>query len=312
MTKGMDISFYQTPKLLFCEPCVKGKMTRQPYCKPWVYTTRPGYRIYADVGGGGDTYISWKGYKYFFLAVCEATNFTFVKFMKKKSEALLVFMDLVTFLDRQHDMKVCILHINFGKFNFAAAKSYFAKKEIKWEASAPYAQQQNGLAEQHIRITVKGAPTIMVDSGLPLHLWTEAISTMVYLKNKSLFSAIQDRKVTPKEAFTQQGQPRVDPLRIFGSMALVINENLGFKLQSKAWKGYLVGYEGKNQYCIYDPTCRQVFVCRDVTFHENMIGLTGKPSQAEQLIRHNNNDEQVNFPVLDCMTVQPQVQLTFS
>ncbi len=139
MTKGMDISFYKTPKLPFYEPYIKGKMTRQPHRKPRVRTTRPGYHIHADVGGGGDIYISWSGYKNFFLAVFEATNFTFVKFMKKKSEALLVFMDLVIFLDRQHDIKVCILHTDFAKFNSAASESYFARKGIKWEVSAPYA-----------------------------------------------------------------------------------------------------------------------------------------------------------------------------
>lgn len=78
--------------------------------------------------------MSLRGYKYFFSAVCEATNFTFVKFMKKKSEALLVFMDLVTLLDRQYDMKVCMLHTDFGEFNSAAADSYFSRKGIKWEA----------------------------------------------------------------------------------------------------------------------------------------------------------------------------------
>ncbi len=312
MTKGMDISFYKTLKLSFCESCFKGKMTCLPHRKPRVRTTRPGYRIHADVRGGGDTYISWRGYKYFFLAVCEATYFTFVKFMKKKSEALLVFMDLVTLLDRQHDMKVCILHTDFGELNSTAAEPYFARKKIKWEASASYAQQQNGLAEQHIRTTIEGARTIMVDSSLPLHLWTEAISTMVYLKNKSPFSAIQDGKVTPEEAFTQHCKPRVDHLRIFGSMAFVFEEDPGSKLQSKAWKGYLVGYEERNQYHIYDLTRHQVFVRRDVTFYEDVIGPNGKPSQSEQLICPNEGDEYVNFPVLNCMTVDLQVQSSFS
>ncbi len=246
MTKGMDISFYKTRKLPFCEPCIKGNMTRQPHRKPRIHTTRPGYRIPTDVGGGGDTYISWGGYKYFFLAVFEATNFTFVQFMKKKSEALLIFIHLVTFLDRQHDMKVCILHTDFDEFNSAATESWFARKETEWKISVPYTQQQNGLAERHMHTTIEGARTIMVDSDLPLHMWTEAISTMVYLKNKSLSSAIQDGKVTPEQAFTQQGQLHVDHLRIFGSMTLVFDENPPSKHQSKAWKGYLVGYERKN------------------------------------------------------------------
>ena len=123
--------------------------------------------------------------------------------MKKNSKALPVFIDLVTLLERQYDIKVCILHTDFGKFNLAVAEAYFAQKRIKWEASAPYAQQQNGFVEQHKRTHNEGACTIMVDSGLPFHLWTEVISTMVYVKNKSPFLAIQKGKVTPKEVFLQ-------------------------------------------------------------------------------------------------------------
>lgn len=52
-----------------------------------------------------------------------------------------------------------------------------------------------------MRIIIEGAQTIMIDSSLLLHLWTEGILIIVYLKNKSLFLAIQDRKVIPKEAF---------------------------------------------------------------------------------------------------------------
>ena len=85
-----------------------------------------------------------------------------------------------------------------------------------------------------MRTTIEGARTIMVDSGLPLHLWTEAISTMVYVKNKSPSSAIQKGKITPEEAFLQEGPPRVDHLRIFGCMALVFDEDPMTKLHSRA------------------------------------------------------------------------------
>ncbi len=42
-----------------------------------------------------------------------------------------------------------------------------------------------------------------------------------------------------------------------------------------------------------------------------MIGPNGKPSQTEQLIRHNDSDEYFHFPVLNCMTVEPQIQTSF-
>ena len=106
-------------------------MTRQPYQEPKVYTTHPGYQINTNVGGKKNIYVSAKSYKYFFLAVYEATNFTFSKFIKKKSEALPVFIDLVTLFKRQYNINVWIFYTDFEEFNSAFAKAYFAQKRIK-------------------------------------------------------------------------------------------------------------------------------------------------------------------------------------
>ena len=86
--------------------------------------------------------------------------------MKKNSEALAVFIDLVTFLERQYDMKVCIFYTDFVEFNSVVIKAYFAQKRIKWEVSTPYTQQQNGFIKRHIRTTIQEACTIMVNSSL--------------------------------------------------------------------------------------------------------------------------------------------------
>ena len=55
-----------------------------------------------------------------------------------------------------------------------------------------------------------------------------------------------------------------------------------------------------------------MFVRRDVTFYEDVIGPNEKASQIEQLIRHNDGDDYVNFPLMNCITVEPQVQPSFS
>lgn len=50
-------------------------------------------------------------------------------------------------MERHYNMKVCILHTDFGKFNSDAAMEYFDYTGITWEPSAPNAQQQNGVVE---------------------------------------------------------------------------------------------------------------------------------------------------------------------
>lgn len=62
-------------------------MTRQPHREPRSHSTTAGFRLQADVGGGGDTYATFRGFRYFILFVCEATGYVWVRFLKKKSRS---------------------------------------------------------------------------------------------------------------------------------------------------------------------------------------------------------------------------------
>jgi hypothetical protein len=54
----------------------------------------------------------------------------------------------------------------------------------------------------------------MYDHNLPLSLWAEAASTVVYIQNMCPHKALEEK--TPKKVFTGK-KPSVDHLRIFGS-----------------------------------------------------------------------------------------------
>ncbi len=96
---------------------------------------------------------------------------------------------------------------------------------------------------------------------------------MVYIKNRSPASAIYKSTMTPIQDFHLGDPPNVDHIRIFGSEIYVFNESDSQPgLTSKAWAGYLVGYDARNQYRIYDPARNAVFVRRDVRFNEEVVG----------------------------------------
>ena len=59
-------------------------------------------------------------------------------------------------------------------------------------------------------------------------------------------------------------------LHVFGCDAYVYDEKAKFKekMAPRAWIGKLVGYEGTNQYRIYDPVRRAVHIQRNVVFNE--------------------------------------------
>ena len=84
----------------------------------------------------------------------------------------------------------------------------------------------------------------MIDANLPINLWVESINTMVYIKNRSLASAVYESRMTPIQDFHHRDPTNIDHIRIFGSETYVFNESDSQPgLTSKAWTGYLVGYD---------------------------------------------------------------------
>ena len=96
----------------------------------------------------------------------------------------------------------------------------------------------------------------------------EIADMVMYLKNRSPTSAVD---TTSYEAWHGR-KPDLSHLRIIGSTAYVhVPKEKRTKLDTHSHKGILVGYEGTNQYKIWDLTRNDVVVSRDVVFIE------GKP-----------------------------------
>ena len=96
----------------------------------------------------------------------------------------------------------------------------------------------------------------------------EIADMIVYLKNRSPTSAVA---TTPYELW-HDVKPNLSHLRIIGSTTYVhVPKEKRTKLDTHSHKGILIGYEGTNQYKIWDLTRNDVVVSRDVVFIE------GKP-----------------------------------
>ena len=137
MTIGIKI-FLSILELLFCSVCIKSKITKQLYCDLHTLSKILGYQIYANVEGSANSYITWKDYQYFVLLVDDVIRVTWVQFMKKKSDIFSVFYDFVMILERQYNIQVCVLHTNFGEFNFDAVLEYWNHTSVLWELSTLY------------------------------------------------------------------------------------------------------------------------------------------------------------------------------
>jgi len=93
---------------------------------------------------------------------------------------------------------------------------YLTKEGIKHELTTPHTPQQNGVAERLNRTLIEGMRTMLADSKLPHRFWAEALSTAVYLRNRSPTKALEG--ITPFEAWSGT-KPDVSSLRVFGCSA---------------------------------------------------------------------------------------------
>ena len=103
---------------------------------------------------------------------------------------------------------------------------------------------------------------------LPKELWGEAVSTAVYIINRSLTKKLQGQ--TPHEMWTGR-RPSVDHMRIFGSIAHVKETKPHLRKQEDRSKPMIfVGYElGSKAYRCFDPVNSKVVISRDVVFEED-------------------------------------------
>jgi hypothetical protein len=119
------------------------------------------------------------------------------------------------------------------------------------------------------------------DQGLPMHLWAEASSTIVYVHNRSPHKILGNK--TPKEVFTGK-KPEVSHLRIFGCLVFIhVPKEKRTKLEPSGKKGTFIGYnETSKTYRIYIPGKRQIENSRDVKFDEDETFRRSRKSHIDE------------------------------
>lgn len=112
---------------------------------------------------------------------------------------------------------------------------------------------------------------MLIDSGLQRKYWTEAVSTSVYLKNRSPSAAMKD--ATPEELWTKK-KVDMSHLRVFGCIAYAhIPKSFRKKLDSKSEQMIMIGYcESTKSYRLVKPDQPNKLVKRrDVVFLEDKM-----------------------------------------
>ena len=272
MVSGMDLDWKQ--ESCFCESCVKGKSHRMPFHQSTAKRAdHPLELIHSDVCGKIGTR-SLGGGEYFVTFVDDHTRHVWVYILKHKGDVLQRFREWKALVEKSSGRMIKTLRTdNGGEYISTEFNLYLTKEGIKHELTIPHTPQQNGVAERLNRTLIEGVRTMLADSKLPHRFWAEALSTTVYLRNRSPTKALEG--ITPFEAWSGT-KPDVSFLRIFGCSAYAhVPKAERRKLDSKTRKCVLLGYGANRKgYRLYDLERMKVVHSRDVVFNEaSMPGI---------------------------------------
>ncbi|GJU57396.1 retrovirus-related pol polyprotein from transposon TNT 1-94 [Tanacetum coccineum] len=148
---------------------------------------------------------SVNGKKYILVIIDDYSQFTWVKCLRSKYEALNFIIKFLKMIQ-----KVGISH----------------------EISVARSPQQNGVVERRNRTLIEAARTMLIYVKAPLFLWAKAVATACYTQNRSIIRLRHGK--TPYELLHDK-LPDLSFFHVFGALCYLTNdsENLG-KLQPKA------------------------------------------------------------------------------
>ncbi|KAJ9552760.1 hypothetical protein OSB04_016805 [Centaurea solstitialis] len=205
-----------------CPACEKGKMKRSSHpLRIDTNSKSPIDMIHMDLCGPMRVE-SLARKKYMLVLVDEFSRFTWLEFLRAKSDAadrIIAFIKRIQVLLGRRVKK--LQSDNGTEFRNAKLQSFLEDVGISHNFFAVRTPQQNGVVERKNRTLVEAARSMMAHSSVPQQFWAEAVSTACYTQNRTLIV-----KRTGKTAYemVEQCKPNIDYFRVFGCKCYVLND----------------------------------------------------------------------------------------
>ncbi|KAG6437849.1 hypothetical protein SASPL_102779 [Salvia splendens] len=252
---------------VICQGCQYGKSHRLPFKKSLNRRSTLFELVHTDLMGPTRT-PSCSSHRYVMVLVDDHSRFTWVKFLKEKSEALSKFMEFRDAVEKEFGKKIkCLRSDNGGEYMSDAFFKYCEDNGIQRQMTCPDTPQQNGVAERKLAHLTSICLSWLHDKNLPRELWAEAVQCACHVTNR-----LPPWPGTQKSPFEiVYGEvPDVSYFRVFGSICYVhVTKSNRTKLDPKAKKCIFVGYDccRKGWRCM-DPKTMKYTTYRDVVFDE--------------------------------------------
>jgi hypothetical protein len=151
-----------------CSACQAGKQVGAKHpAKNVISTMRPLELLHMDLFGP-NACISIGGNKYGFVIVDDYSHFTWVFFLKDKSETQGIFKKFAIRAQNEFEVKIKKMRSDNGtEFRNTNIEEFLDEEGIKHEFSVPYTTQQNGVVERKNRTLIEAARAMLDEYKTP-------------------------------------------------------------------------------------------------------------------------------------------------
>ncbi|KAJ9545567.1 hypothetical protein OSB04_025274 [Centaurea solstitialis] len=260
---------FRYTKVSLCSACEKGKHTRASFKSKQISSiSSPLQLLHMDLFGPANVQ-SIAGKKYTLVIVDEYSRYTWVFFLRSKSDAPEEIILFVRKMERLNNLTVrSIRSVHGTEFKNSTLETFFDQKGISQNFSSVRTPQQNGVAERRNRTLIEAVRSMLSEANLATQFWAEAVNTACYTQNRSLI--VKRFRRTPYELFRNR-KPSIEHLHIFGCVCYILNnkDNLG-KFDSKSDDGIFLGYSSISKtYRVFDKRRQTIVETIHVKFDES-------------------------------------------
>ncbi|KAK2429199.1 gag-protease polyprotein [Trifolium repens] len=155
-----------------CGECQIGKQIKMSHpMLPHQGTSRVLELLHMDLMGPMQVE-SLGGSRYAFVVVDDFSRYTWISFLKEKSDTFEEFKDLCTRLQREKDSPIIRIRSDHGKeFQNSKFAEFCSTEGIAHEFSSPITPQQNGVVERKNRTIQEAARVMLHAKKLPYYFW---------------------------------------------------------------------------------------------------------------------------------------------
>lgn len=279
-----------------CETCIMAKSHRTVFHSHDNKTTTPFALVHSDVWGPAPL-STHNEMKWFITFIDDCTRMTWIYLMRKKSDVFAVFCAFHKMVLTQFGISIKVLRSdNGGEYVKRELTEFMTSVGTLHQTSCTNTPQQNGIAERKNRHLLEVTRSLLLGGHVPSHLWGEALSSAVYLINRTPSSVVHFRR--PLDVLSDQctlfSVVQLIP-RIFGCVVYVhLHTHQRTKLDPRALKCVFVGYGSSQKgYKCYHPPTHKFYITMDVTFHEHTLyySVTDSLLQRETTKEVQNHDD---------------------